>query len=437
MRESLRRLASEDGDGMERRGRSVGTRRVRVELMLGEHITVDVERKARGSDLLDQICDSLDLLEKDYFGLLYTQRGDPRVWLDLNRRLSKTFRNEPWDVRLAVKFYPPEPSELTDDATRYQIALAVRRDLMEDGTSWKVRPLVPDEPWAVRLAVKFYPLESSQLTDDATRYQIALAVKRDLKEDEPWDVRLAVKFYPPEPSELTDDATRYQIALAVRRDLMEGRLTCSQITYALLSSYVLQAELGDFEESHDITTALHQHNAVPVSVISPELEANIDELYRKHKGQTPAEAELNYLETAKRLSLYGAELHAATDCQDVPIALGVCHSGVAVYRDGLLMNRFPWAKITKICYNKRLFTLRLRAGEFDEFETILSFKLAATSACKKLWRCSVEHHMFFRRESPVPVERIPGFARLGSRRLSCRRTLRQMRAAHDHTPTAA
>ncbi|XP_022818366.1 protein 4.1 homolog isoform X1 [Spodoptera litura] len=345
MRESLRRLASDDG--MERRGRIAGSRRVRVELMLAEHITVDVDRKARGSDLLDKICDSLELVERDYFGLLYTQRGDPRVWVDLNRRLSKTFRNEPWDVRLAVKFYPPEPSELKDDATRYQIALAVRRDLME------------------------------------------------------------------------------------------GRLTCSQITYALLSSYVLQAELGDYEDCHDITTALHQHSAVPVNAITPELEANIDELYRKHRGQTPAEAELNYLETAKRLTLYGAELHTALDCQDVAIALAVCHSGVAVYRDGLPMNRFPWAKITKICYNKRLFTLRLRAGEFEEFETILSFKLASTSACKKLWRCSVEHHMFFRREYPVVVERIPGFARLGSRRLSCRRTLRQMRAESDNTPTAA
>ncbi|KAH9629981.1 hypothetical protein HF086_017496, partial [Spodoptera exigua] len=166
MRESLRRLASDDG--MERRGRIAGTRRVRVELMLAEHITIDVDRKARGSDLLDKICDSLDLVERDYFGLLYTQRGDPRVWVDLNRRLSKTFKNEPWDVRFAVKFYPPEPSELKDDATR---------------------------------------------------------------------------------------------------------------------------------------------------------------------GQSPAEAELNYLETAKRLAQYGAELHAALDCNAVPIALAVCHAGVAVYRD--------------------------------------------------------------------------------------------------------
>ncbi|XP_028169859.1 band 4.1-like protein 1 isoform X2 [Ostrinia furnacalis] len=245
--------------------------------------------------------------------------------------------------------------------------------------------------------------------------------------NEPWDVILAVKFYPPEPSELRDDVTRYQISLAVRRDLLEGRLTCSTITYALLASYVLQAELGD--SSGDIApSALTELRAAPLHALTPDLEERVRELYSKHKGQTPAEAELNYLENAKKLSLYGAELHCARDLDAVDIVLAVCASGVSVYRDGVLMNRFPWAKITKICYNKRNFTLKLRPSEFDDFETALSFKLPSTRACKKLWRCSVEHHIFFRRESPVKVERIAGFPRLGSRRVSCRRTLRQMRA---------
>lgn len=346
MRESLRRLAHSSDDGMDRSERRSGMRRVRIELMDAEHITINIDRKARGGDLLDKICDSLDLLEKDYFGVLHTQRGDPRVWVDLNRRLSKTFKNEPWDVRFAVKFYPPEPSELKDNATRYQIALAVRRDLIE------------------------------------------------------------------------------------------GRLSCSQITYALLSSYVLQAELGDYEENSLTPSILSQYRAVPLNAITPELENKIEDLYKRHKGQNPAEAELNYLESAKRLALYGAELHKVTDSEDVPISLAVCHSGIAIYRDEMLMNRFPWAKITKLCYNKRLFTIRLRAGEFDPCETSLSFRTGATTACKKLWRCAVEHHIFFRREAPVLVARIPGLARFGSRRVSCRRTLRQLRQ-ETAFPTAA
>ncbi|CAG4968960.1 unnamed protein product [Colias eurytheme] len=334
MRESLRRLASDDGTSMGLRRANSG--RVRVELFNGEHITVDVDRKANGADLLDKVCDNLDILEKDFFGLLHAQRGDPRVWVDLKRRLSKSFRNEPWDVRLAVKFYPPEPSELQDDITRYQLSLAVRRDLIE------------------------------------------------------------------------------------------GRLTCSQITYALLASYVLQAELGD-KSGVVNPTALSEYQAIPLHALNDNQRDNIEQLYAKHKGQTPAEAELNYLENAKRLPLYGAEVHNAKDSEDIDINIAVSASGITILRDGVIMNKFPWPKILKISYNKRTYTLRLRSSEFDEFESHVSFRLLSSRASKSLWRCSVEHHMFFRRESPVAVARIAQFPRLGSRRLSCRNTLRQIR----------
>ncbi|XP_014365436.2 protein 4.1 homolog [Papilio machaon] len=337
MRESLRRLAgsgSTSEEGMARAGND--TKRVRVQLLDGEYISVDVDRKARGSDLLDRICDDLDIVERDYFGVVRANHTD-RIWLDMERTLAKTFRNEPWEVRFVVKFYPPEPSELRDDNTRYQLGLAVRNDIME------------------------------------------------------------------------------------------GRLTCSYITHALLASYILQCELGD-REARVSAAQLSAHRALPQHALTSDVEDKVDELYRKHKGQTPAEAELNYLENAKKLSLYGAELHRAKDSEDVDIALAVCWRGIAVLRDMVVMNRFPWTKIIKISYKKRVFTLRLRAGECDNWHTCLSFRLPATRACKNLWRCSVEHHIFFRREGPVLVERVSGFPRLGSRRVSCRRTLRQLRA---------
>ncbi|CAH2056930.1 unnamed protein product, partial [Iphiclides podalirius] len=342
MRESLRRLAgSASEDGMEsRRG---NTRRVRVELLDGDYISVDVDRKARGGDLLDKVCIDLEITEVDYFGLLYTCRGDTRSWMNLERRLSKTFRNDPWEVRFAVKFYPPEPSGLRDDNTRYQLALAVRRDLLE------------------------------------------------------------------------------------------GRLACSQITHALLASYILQAELGDRETRVDgarlaLLTVLPQTLAL-------DLEDQVDELYGKHRGQTPAEAELSYLENAKKLLLYGAELHSAKDSDDVDIALAVSSRGVTILRDGVPMNRFPWTMITKISYKKRSFSLRLRPAECEEHETSLGFRLCSSRGCKKLWRCCVEFHIFFRRAAPVRVERVPGWPRLGRRHLSCRRTLRQLApTAPPHPP---
>ncbi|XP_048484296.1 band 4.1-like protein 1 [Plutella xylostella] len=334
MRESLRRLASEEAMQPPRRA---GRRRCAVELIDGETLELDVQRKAKGGELLDLVCQHLGVDERDYFGLQHAERGDPRVWVDLNRRLSKTFKNSPWEVRLAVKFYPPEPADLAEDITRDQLMYAVRRDLIE------------------------------------------------------------------------------------------GRLSCSLVTHALLGSYLLQAELGDAE--CEVTgSQMLRHRVAPPRALSKELEEKINDLYAMHKGQNPAEAVQNYLENAKKLPLYGAELHCARDADDVDLVIGVCAGGISIYRDGLLMNRFPWAKLTKISYNKKCYTLKLRPSEFDEFETSLSFRLPATRACKKLWRCSVEHHMFFRRAEAVTVEKVRLFPRLGSRRLSCRRTLRQLRA---------
>ncbi|CAH2215353.1 jg27370, partial [Pararge aegeria aegeria] len=59
------------------------------------------------------------------------------------------------------------------------------------------------------------------------------------------------------------------------------RLTCSNITYALLASYVLQSEVGD-REARVSTTLLSAHDSVPLHVLTPDLEEKIDELYRKH-----------------------------------------------------------------------------------------------------------------------------------------------------------
>lgn len=52
------------------------------------------QRKIRGHELLGKVCDSLNLVEKDYFGLLYEDRGDPRCWIDLEKRVSKMLKRK-------------------------------------------------------------------------------------------------------------------------------------------------------------------------------------------------------------------------------------------------------------------------------------------------------------------------------------------------------
>lgn len=212
-----------------------------------------------------------------------------------------------------------------------------------------------------------------------------------------------VKFYPPDPVVLQEDITRYQLCLQLRRDILSGKLPCSFVTHALLGSYTVQSELGDHvPEEHgrgteyikDIRFAPNQND---------ELLEKIAELHKTHKGQTPAEAELRYLENAKKLAMYGMDLHPAKDSEGVEILLGVCASGLVVYRDRLRINRFAWGKIQKISYKRNNFYIKLRPGEFEQIDNTIGFKLPSHKMSKRLWRTAVEHHTFFRLREPDPL----------------------------------
>lgn len=51
------------------------------------------------------------------------------------------------------------------------------------------------------------------------------------------------------------------------------------------------------------------------------------------------------------------------DSEGVAIMLGVCSSGLLVYRDRLRINRFSWPKILKISYKRNNFYIKIRPGE--------------------------------------------------------------------------
>jgi erythrocyte membrane protein band 4.1 len=148
---------------------------------------------------------------------------------------------------------------------------------------------------------------------------------------------------------------------------------------------------------------------------TPELEDKVMDLHKTHKGQTPAEAELHYLENAKKLALYGVDLHPAKDSEGVDIMLGVCASGLLVYKDKLRINRFAWPKILKISYKRNNFYIKIRPGDFEQYEATIGFKLANHRAAKKLWKSCVEHHTFFRLMTPEPAQKSSFFPRFGSK----------------------
>ncbi|KAF4526750.1 hypothetical protein B566_EDAN015097 [Ephemera danica] len=214
-------------------------------------------------------------------------------------------------------------------------------------------------------------------------------------------------------AEAIQEATAMNPDMTIRNDIVMGKLPCSFVTHALLGSYLVQSELGDYDADEHGNTYLREFRFAPNQ--TPELEEKVMELHKTLKGQTPAEAELHYLENAKKLAMYGVDLHPAKDSEGVDIMLGVCASGLLVFRDRLRINRFAWPKILKISYKRHNFYIKIRPGEFEQFESTIGFKLANHRSAKKLWKTCVEHHTFFRLMTPEPAPKSGLFPRFGSK----------------------
>lgn len=204
--------------------------------------------------------------------------------------------------------------------------------------------------------------------------------------------------------------------MQIRNDILSGRIPCSFVTHAILGSYLAQSELGDFEtaEHDDAGNYLSALHFAPNQ--SAELQEKVAELHKQHRGLTSDEAELQYLENAKKLAMYGIDLHQAKEQSGLDIMIGVSASGLHIFRDRLRINRFAWPKILKISYKRNNFYIKIRPGEFEQYESTLGFKLANFRAAKRLWKTCVEHHTFFRLMQPEqPVKSKLFFPRFGSK----------------------
>ncbi|KAF6344443.1 erythrocyte membrane protein band 4.1 [Rhinolophus ferrumequinum] len=268
-------------------------------------------------------------------------------------------------------------------------------------------------------------LHSLSSAETQTWLDSAKEIKKQVR-GVPWNFTFNVKFYPPDPAQLTEDITRYYLCLQLRQDIVAGRLPCSFATLALLGSYTIQSELGDYDPE------LHGADYVSDFKLAPnqtkELEEKVTELHKSYKSMTPAQADLEFLENAKKLSMYGVDLHKAKDLEGVDIILGVCSSGLLVYKDKLRINRFPWPKVLKISYKRSSFFIKIRPGEQEQYESTIGFKLPSYRAAKKLWKVCVEHHTFFRLTSTDTIPKSK-FLALGSKFRYSGRTQAQTRQA--------
>ncbi|KAK2709814.1 hypothetical protein QYM36_013479, partial [Artemia franciscana] len=276
----------------------------------------EIERNAKGMDLLNVVFDHLDLIERDYFGLRFCEEGafegtsDNSKWLDPRKTVKKQLRG----------------------------------------------------------------LNSHLFL-------------------------FRVKFFVADPSKLKEDYTRYHYVLQIRKDLLEGRLKVSQSAACLLASYALQSAFGDYCEEEHGTHYVNDFKFMPGQ--TQEIAFNVIQLHKIHRGQSPATAEFNFLDQAKRLETYGMDIHGAKDSSGRDLQIGVLSTGIIVFQDMKKINTFSWTKIVKISFKRKQFFLQLRRELSEEYDTLLAFNLVTYRSAKNLWRSCVEHHAFFRLSTPV------------------------------------
>lgn len=96
-----------------------------------EVLQCDFQHLCKGQYILDYVCNALNLLEKDYFGLRYVDSHKQRHWLDLTKPVIKQVKGmNPIVFCFRIKFYPQDPFRLKEEITRYQMFLQLRRDLL-------------------------------------------------------------------------------------------------------------------------------------------------------------------------------------------------------------------------------------------------------------------------------------------------------------------
>ncbi|XP_010003067.1 PREDICTED: FERM domain-containing protein 7 [Chaetura pelagica] len=195
-----------------------------------------------------------------------------------------------------------------------------------------------------------------------------------------------------DPGHLREELTRYLFTLQIKKDLALGQLPCSDKSAALLVSHLLQSELGDFHDETD-QEHLETHRYLPNQEY---LDNKIMHYHRRHRGKTPAESDVQLLDVARKLEMYGIRPHPASDGEGTQINLAVTHMGVLVLRGNTKINTFNWSKIRKLSFKRKHFLIKLHANISALCKDTLEFTMASRDTCKAFWKTCVEYHAFFR-----------------------------------------
>ena len=221
-------------------------------------------------------------------------------------------------------------------------------------------------------------------------------VKSQIKGKPPYNLTFNVKFFVLEPRQLLDEITKYQFYLQVKKNIASGDLKCPYDTCVILCALVIQSELGDFDADNHFPATISEFRFCPEQ--SEEMEQDIFEKFKELRGYNPAQAEMKYLELAKNLDMYGADLHKGIGEDGGEYQIGLTPIGVTMFEDNEIVGNFWWQNILKIDFSKKKLRFLVLDDEDNEVrkDFIFQFTFKSSKVCKFLWESTVEWHSFYR-----------------------------------------
>ncbi|KAM4532170.1 band 4.1-like protein 4 [Fundulus diaphanus] len=214
----------------------------------------------------------------------------------------------------------------------------------------------------------------------------------------PYIFYFGVKFYVEDPTKLKEETTRGLFYLQVRQDIRRGVLPCPTHLRPHLLALMQQVDRGDHSEDE-----------------TSEDKQEVQLIRKTLSGVSRLQAQTHFLLLCSSLQMYGVTLFAACGENHTEYFLGPTPVAVVIFKNKVLVGKYFWQRITKLRFKGETFELQVSCRHGSE--TSFFFQTYDRCDCKRLWRCCVEHHTFFRMSggnAPTQRLRLSSFTRSSS-----------------------
>lgn len=407
-----------------------------VQFLNNTQHTFVLDRRSKGQDLLNGVFKHLNLIETDFFGLKYlpqeSQQHHKQSQCNNNNNNHDTTKSPITLTKTqSLNSYEHSPSSnvslsssAANQASNNHQKLSVDSSITNNGTSTVSVANTSAGSNSSNIIIKRNNLQ--QISHDNADSNISTfieerwldptkSIRKQYKSNPPFKFYFRVKFYVSDPCKLADDTTRNHLYLQLRQDILNKRLIVPTDSAILLASYILQSEVGDYKREFLEEDYASNFQLLPDQ--SDDIKKKVIELHKTlHKSLSAADAEYQFLLHCKNLDCYGVEFYDAKDICKNKVKIGVSSNGVVVFKDNKRTNQFSWAKIVKIMFKKKVFSIQLRQEAGENCDNFIEFNLLTNQACKSFWEECVAQHSFFRLHQPKsPPKKFFSFLNFGSR----------------------